>query len=100
MIAVTFFFTNCLALGMHASLILSVTNTPAGTPVGTSEQENVFFRDLLGYSIGAIGIHRLGLLLAVGAGIWSAICIVISGPFWTQGWPEWWNWWLNLPVWR
>ena len=100
MIAVTFFFTNCLALAMHGSLILSVTNPPKGTPVGTSEQENVFFRDLVGYSIGAIGIHRLGLFLAVGAAVWSAICIVISGPFWTKGWPEWWNWWLNLPIWK
>ena len=26
------------------------------------------------------------------------MCIVISGPFWTRGWPEWWNWWLNLPA--
>jgi len=25
---------------------------------------------------------------------------VISGPFWTKGWPEWWGWWLNLPIWR
>ena len=31
---------------------------------------------------------------------WSAVCIIISGPFWTRGWPEWWNWWLNLPIWR
>ena len=30
---------------------------------------------------------------------WSAICIVISGPVWSQGWPEWWNWWRNLPIW-
>ena len=35
-----------------------------------------------------------------GAAIWSAICIVISGPFWAKGWPEWWGWWLNLPIWR
>ena len=42
---------------------------------------------------------RLGLLLALNAGFWSAICIVISGPLWTKGWPEWWNWWLNLPIW-
>ena len=41
----------------------------------------------------------LGLLLALNAGFWSAICIVISGPLWTKGWPEWWNWWLNLPIW-
>ena len=31
---------------------------------------------------------------------WSAVCIVISGPFWSRGWPEWWGWWLNLPIWR
>jgi photosynthetic reaction center L subunit len=31
---------------------------------------------------------------------WSAVCIILSGPFWTRGWPEWWDWWLNLPVWR
>jgi photosynthetic reaction center L subunit len=27
------------------------------------------------------------------------VCIVISGPFWDRGWPEWWNWWLDLPIW-
>ena len=99
MIAITFFFTCCLALAMHGSLILSVTNPEKGEPVKTSEHENSFFRDTLGYSIGAIGIHRLGLWLALLAVIFSDICIVISGPFWTRGWPEWWSWWLNLPIW-
>ena len=50
-------------------------------------------------SIGALGIHRLGVFVAISAAFWSAVCIVISGPFWTRGWPEWWNWWLELPVW-
>ena len=36
---------------------------------------------------------------ALAAVFFSAVCIVISGPFWTRGWPEWWGWWLNLPVW-
>lgn len=99
MIAITFFFTTCLALAMHGSLILSVTNPAKGEPVGTGEHENTFFRDLVGYSIGALGIHRLGLFLALAAVFWSAVCIVISGPFWTRGWPEWWNWWLELPLW-
>ena len=40
-----------------------------------------------------------GLFLALSAGFWSAVCIVISGPFWTRGWPEWWGWWLNMPIW-
>ncbi len=100
MLAVTFFFTTTLALAMHGSLILSVTNPKKGEPVKTSEHENVFFRDLVGYSIGAIGIHRLGLFLAMNAGLWAAICILISGPFWARSWVEWWNWWLNLPFWR
>ena len=65
----------------------------------TSEHENSFFRDAVGYSIGAIGIHRLGLFLALNAGFWSAVCILISGPFWTRGWQEWWSWWLYLPIW-
>jgi photosynthetic reaction center L subunit len=100
MIAITFFFTCCLALAMHGSMILSVVNPMKGEPVKTSEHENSFFRDTLGYSIGAVGIHRLGLWLALLAVIFSDICIVISGPFWTRGWPEWWSWWLNLPIWR
>nr|1EYS_L Chain L, PHOTOSYNTHETIC REACTION CENTER [Thermochromatium tepidum] len=99
MLAISFFFTNCLALSMHGSLILSVTNPQRGEPVKTSEHENTFFRDIVGYSIGALAIHRLGLFLALSAAFWSAVCILISGPFWTRGWPEWWNWWLELPLW-
>ncbi|MFP4647866.1 MAG: photosynthetic reaction center subunit L [Halorhodospira sp.] len=99
MLAVTFFFTTTLALALHGGLILSVTNPKKGEPVKTAEHENTFFRDVIGYSIGSLGIHRLGLFLALNAGFWSAVCIIISGPFWTRGWPEWWNWWLNVPIW-
>ena len=99
MIAITFFFTNALALSMHGGLVLSALNPQAGEPVKTVEHENTYFRDLIGYSVGTLGIHRLGLFLALSAAFWSAVCIVISGPFWTRGWPEWWGWWLNLPTW-
>lgn len=100
MIAVSFFFTTTLALSLHGGLILSAVNPQKGEPVKTAEYEDTFFRDHIGYSIGALGIHRLGLFLALSAGFWSAVCIIISGPFWTRGWPEWWNWWLSLPVWN
>jgi photosynthetic reaction center L subunit len=100
MIAITFFFTTALALAMHGGIILSATNPGKGEQIKTAEHEDTFFRDAVGYSIGALGIHRLGLFLAISAAFWSAVCIVISGPFWTRGWPEWWGWWLNLPVWR
>ena len=99
MLAVTFFFTTTLALALHGAVILSVANPRKGEAVKTGEHENAFFRDAIGYSIGALGIHRLGLFLALSAVFWSAVCIVISGPFWTRGWPEWWNWWLDLPIW-
>ncbi|MEN9316272.1 MAG: hypothetical protein RIS35_2665 [Pseudomonadota bacterium] len=100
MLAITFFFTTCMALSLHGGLILSASNPPAGQTMKTSEHEDTFFRDLIGYSVGALGIHRLGLFLALAAVFFSAVCIVISGPFWTRGWPEWWNWWLALPIWK
>ncbi|WP_299399040.1 photosynthetic reaction center subunit L [Pelagibius sp.] len=99
MIAVTFFFTTTLALSLHGALVLSAVNPAEGEKVKTPEYEDTFFRDTIGYSIGTLGIHRLGLLLAINAGVWSAICIVISGPFWNRSWPEWWDWWLRLPIW-
>ena len=100
MLAITFFFTNALALAMHGSLVLAAANPTPGETVRATEYEDSFFRDAIGYSIGTLGIHRLGMWLAISAVFFSAVCIVISGPFWTRGWPEWWNWWLNLPIWR
>jgi photosynthetic reaction center L subunit len=100
MLAVSFFFATTFALALHGSLILSASNPAKGEPVKTAEHENTFFRDTVGYSIGTLGIHRLGLFLALAAVFFSAVCIVISGPFWTRGWPEWWSWWLSLPIWR
>jgi len=100
MIAVSFFFTTVLALSLHASLVLAAINPRNGERMKTAEHENTFYRDFIGYSIGTLGIHRLGLFVALSAGFWSAVCIVISGPFWTRGWPEWWGWWLNLPIWN
>ena len=79
MIAITFFFTTAMALSMHGSLILMATDPRDGEKVKTGEHENTFFRDDIGYSIGALGIHRLGLFVALGAAFWSAVCIVISG---------------------
>jgi photosynthetic reaction center L subunit len=103
MIAITFFFTTCLALALHGALVLSATNPKPGETVKTAEHENTFFRDTIGWSIGTLGIHRLGLFLALSAGFWSAICIVISGPTWLwpegEQWVTWWEWWRNMPIW-
>lgn len=91
MIAITFFFTVTLALALHGGLILSAVNPQKGEKVKTPDHENTFFRDSIGYSIGTLGIHRLGLILALNAGFWSAICIVISGTYWTDSWVLWWE---------
>jgi len=100
MIAITFFFTTCFALALHGSLVLSAVNPQKGHEVKAPEHENSYFRDVLGYSIGTLGIHRLGLFLALSAGFWSAICIIISGPLYDGSWVEWWNWWKNIPIWK
>lgn len=99
MIAVSFFFTTCLALALHGGLILSAANPVKGKEMRTPDHEDTFFRDLIGYSIGTLGIHRLGLLLALNAVFWSAVCIVISGTIWFDQWVVWWDWWLDLPWW-
>ena len=79
MLAVSLFFTTCLALALHGGLILSAANPEKGQEMRTPDHEDTFFRDLVGYSVGTLGIHRLGLLLALNAAFWSAVCIVISG---------------------
>ena len=99
MVAVTLFFTTTLALALHGALILSAANPPKGEEMKTPDFEDTYFRDFIGYSVGPLGIHRLGLLLALNAGIWSAICIVISGTIWFDEWIAWWDWYLYLPFW-
>ncbi len=91
MIAITFFFTVTLALGLHGGLILSAVNPQKGEKVKTPDHENTYFRDTIGYSIGTLGVHRLGLILALNAGFWSAVCIVISGTYWNESWITWWE---------
>ena len=89
MLAVTFFFGTTLMLAMHGGVILSAVNPPEGEDVKHGQHENQYFRDTIAYSIGPLGIHRLG-----------AICILISGPFWVSGWPYFYDWYLQLPFWN
>jgi photosynthetic reaction center L subunit len=99
MLAVTCFFTTTFLLGMHGGEILAAANPGKNLPVKYGEHESVYFRDTIAYSIGELGIHRLGYLVALNAGFWSAVCMIISGTLWTRGWPYWWDWYLNIPIW-
>lgn len=91
MLAITFFFTTTFALALHGGMVLSAVNPQKGEEVKTPEHEDTYFRDTIGYSIGTLGIHRLGLFLALNAGFWSAICIIISGPIYAGSWIDWWE---------
>lgn len=92
MLAIAFFFTTNFALALHGGVVLSAANPGRGKPVKTSAHEDTYFRDAIGYSIGPLGIHRLGLFLALSAAFWSAVCILISGAhFYAGSWPAWWE---------
>jgi photosynthetic reaction center L subunit len=80
MIAISFFFTTTLALSMHGGLILSATNPAKGETGEDGGPRGHLLPRPIGYSIGILGIHRLGLFLALAAVFFSAVCIVISGP--------------------
>ncbi|MEM9222429.1 MAG: photosynthetic reaction center subunit L [Pseudomonadota bacterium] len=100
MLAIAFFFTNCFALALHTGMVLSAANVQRGHSVKQPEHEDTYFRDTIGYSIGTLGIHRLGLFLALSAGFWSAVCIIISGwPIMTGSWITWWEWIRELITW-
>ena len=99
MLAITFFFTNCLALALHGGLVLSAVNPTGGTDVKSPEYEDTYFRDFIGYSVGTLGIHRVGLFLALNAAFWSACCIVISGTLYVGSWIEFWDFWKKIPIW-
>lgn len=91
MLAITFFFTTTFALALHGGMVLSAVNPQRGGQVKTPEHEDTYFRDTIGYSIGTLGIHRLGLFLALNAAFWSAVCIIISGPVYAGSWIDWWE---------
>ena len=99
MIAVTCFFTTAFLLAMHGGEILAAANPGGDEPVKYGGEESIYFHETIGYSVGELGIHRIGYLLAISASVWSGICMLIAGPFWTRGWPYWFDWYLNIPIW-
>ena len=97
MIVITFFFTNTLALALHGSLVLSAVNPPKRQEIKSPDHEDTYFRDLIGYSVGPLGIRRPGLFLALSAVLFSALCIIISGTDWFDEWIVWRDWYFELP---
>ena len=94
-IGISLLFTSTLILSMHGSAILSTVNRP------NISEHNVdgFWRNLLGYSIGEIGIHRLGFWVAVAAVLFSNLCIFLTGTL-VYDWSDFWRFWDGLPIWE
>jgi len=95
-LGITGLFTSTLLLGMHGSAILSATQCRSADPEASLHN---FWRDIVGYSIGEDGIHRLATLVAAGAVLVSNLCILSSG-WLVKDWVGFWLFWNNLPWWR
>ncbi len=94
-IGISLLFTSTLILAMHGSAILSTVNRP------DLDERNVdgFWRNLLGYSIGEIGIHRLGFWTAMAAVLFANLCIFLSGTL-VFNWSRFWVFFDGLPIWE
>ena len=94
-IGISLLFASTLVLAMHGSIIIMSSNRP----YIREANEDGFWRNLLGYSIGEIGIHRLAFWLGVASVLFSNLCIFLSGTL-VSDWVEFWAFWDKLPVWE
>lgn len=94
-IGITLLFASTLILAMHGSAILSAAKRPQ------VQEGNVdgFWRNLLGYSIGEIGIHRLGFWVAISSVLFANLCIFLSGTL-VFNWVTFWQFWGEIPLWQ
>jgi photosynthetic reaction center L subunit len=94
-LGVTGLFTSTLVLGMHGSAILSASQIREGDAL---DRLHAFWYDIVGYSIGELGIHKLATIAAAGTVLVSNLCIIFSG--WpVMDWASFWNFWDVLPWW-
>ncbi|MEO1643619.1 MAG: bifunctional photosynthetic reaction center subunit L/M [Chloroflexota bacterium] len=94
-IGISLLFTSTLVLAMHGAVIWS----GADRPMVREETEDGFWRNLLGYSIGEIGIHRLAFWLGTASVLFANICIFLSGTL-VHDWNEFWLFWEGFPLWQ
>jgi photosynthetic reaction center M subunit len=93
-LAIAAFFGSTMLLAMHGSAILSAINRPQVTV----RNIDAFWRGIVGYSIGELGIHKLSVYAAVSAVLLANACIFLSGTL-VQSWNGFWGFWDRLPWW-
>ncbi|MBO9342473.1 MAG: photosynthetic reaction center subunit M [Roseiflexus sp.] len=93
-IGITLLFASTLFLHMHGSAVLSEARR------NISDQNiHVFWRNILGYSIGEIGIHRVAFWTGAASVLFSNLCIFLSGTF-VKDWNAFWGFWDRMPIWN
>jgi photosynthetic reaction center M subunit len=94
-IGISLLFASTLFLHMHGSAILSAAKRP-----GVVEHNvDVFWRNIIGYSVGEIGIHRVAFWTAAASVLASNVCILLTGPV-VKDWNAFWAFWNKLPIWK
>jgi photosynthetic reaction center M subunit/photosynthetic reaction center L subunit len=94
-IAISLFFLSSFILTLHGSIILMM----ADRPLKEEENEDGFWRSLQAYSVGEIGIHRLGFWVAIASVMFANLCIYLSGTI-VFDWNGFWYFWDRLPLWQ
>ncbi|HEU4323924.1 MAG TPA: bifunctional photosynthetic reaction center subunit L/M [Roseiflexaceae bacterium] len=93
-IGITLLFTSTLFLAMHGSTIMSGIQRP-----GIGERNiDVYWRGIVGYSIGEIGIHRVAFWTGASSVLFANVCIFLSGTL-VYDWNGFWAFWDRLPIW-
>ncbi|MCB0076346.1 MAG: photosynthetic reaction center subunit M [Anaerolineales bacterium] len=94
-IGVTLLFASTLFLAMHGSAILSAANRPDVT----EDSVDAFWRNLMGYSVGELGIHRAAFWVGAASVLFSNLCIYLSGTL-VHDWSGFWDFWDRMPIWQ
>lgn len=94
-IGITLLFTSTFILALHGSIQLM----NADRPYTSEENEDGFWRNLIGYSIGEIGIHRLAFWVGTASVLFSNLCIFLSGTL-VHDWQGFWAFWDRIPIWE
>ncbi|GAB4111657.1 MAG: hypothetical protein OHK0050_11180 [Roseiflexaceae bacterium] len=92
-IGISLLFASTLFLAMHGSAILSAARRPI-----TEHNVDVFWRNIIGYSVGEIGIHRVAFWVGAASVLFANLCIFLSGTL-IYDWNAFWGFWDKLPIW-
>lgn len=93
-IGITLLFASTLLLAMHGSAILSEARRPGVT----DNNIDTFWRNVIGFGVGEIGVHRVAFWVGALSVLFANLCIFLSGPL-VKNWSAFWSFWSKMPIW-